>query len=328
MRLELNWIFIILTCFFIGCKSESDEELSKLDEAKATSKLSVENLESEIVDDTPFITYFNQQQNGQTPFETKELKLASVKLFANYGNRQKLGTKELKDVYGINQFFMDFDLKSGYVHQYTRNFYNKLTPENYVLYFEKNGSSLDEGVIYYKKISDLKNTDSLGRNVGFFRQWRLSDIVIDGDQVFVIKNEIGSYYLKVKDESLNQFKDFIPLWTKKPKKEGYFEINQLDELTETEGGTVVIIWQKNGQTYFKDVHNSIQRIIECLFEIKKEYNVDPVLGIYDAAPMAKKFKSDEKNSVNFDYVDSRTMKKNYVGAGFGYLLNQEIDNSN
>ena len=38
--------------------------------------------------------------------------------------------------------------------------------------------------------------------------------------------------------------------------------------------------------------------------------------------MAKKFKSDKTNSVDFKRVNLRTSYKSYVGAGFGYKIIQ------
>ena len=58
-------------------------------------------------DTTPFITYWDLSNSQQIPYKTKKLTSAKVKLFPNYGTRQKHGITKLIDVYGINQFFMD-----------------------------------------------------------------------------------------------------------------------------------------------------------------------------------------------------------------------------
>ena len=76
-------------------------------------------------DTTPFITYWDLSNSQQIPYKTKKLTSAKVKLFPNYGTRQNQDRTKLIDVYGINQFFMDYDLTTGYVHRYTQNFFKK-----------------------------------------------------------------------------------------------------------------------------------------------------------------------------------------------------------
>ena len=46
------------------------------------------------------------------------------------------------------------------------------------------------------------------------------------------------------------------------------------------------------------------------------------LGVFDAAPMARKFKADSNHCIDFKKVNIKTSKIWYVGAGFGYKINQ------
>ena len=274
-------------------------------------------------DTTPFITYWDLSNSQQIPYKTKKLTSAKVKLFTNYGNRKKQDLTKLIDVYGINQFFMDYDFTTGYVHPYTQNFFKKLTPEDFILVIKRDESIINECQISYKKVKNLGSRDSLGQNIGFFRQWKLSDIDMNNNKVNVKTNGIGSYYLQVKKNSSNQFKPFIPLWSKQPTQEGYIDLSKLNKLNNNNGGTAVILWEnKANEVFFIDIHSSIKDIIECLVHVKNTYDVDPTLGIFDAAPMTRKFKADSNNCIDFKTVNIKTSKIWYVGAGFGYKINQ------
>ena len=94
-------------------------------------------------------------------------------------------------------------------------------------------------------------------------------------------------------------------------------------LSKYNGGTAVIIWEQRNKIYFIDIHSSINDIIECLIQVSEAYNLDPTLGIYDAAPMARKFKANSRSNISFDNVDKSTMKLDYVGAGYGYNIIQD-----
>lgn len=270
-------------------------------------------------DSAKFIQYWDLSNSEQIPFKTKKLSTAQVTIFPNYGDRHKLNIKTLYGVCGINQFFMDFDLTSGYVHPYTVGFYHKSSPSDFILFFKRDSKRINRGEISYKRKKDLSPLDSLGQNIGFFRQWKLSDIDIENNKVKMKKNNFGSYYLQVKENSSNKYKPDIPIWSNQPTKNGYIDYSELNILSNHNGGTVVIIWEtKNKEIYFIDIHSSINDIVECLIQVSEEYDLDPTLGVYDAAPMARKFKSNSKNNISFDNVDESTMRRSYVGAGFGY----------
>lgn len=320
-----NKIYSILTLslFLNSCCSKS------IDKKTEIVKVDKDSLDSKPIDKlkdlTPFITYSqNLNNNEQIPFKTKVLTKARVVIFSNFGDRNGNHFQQINNVYGINQFFMDFDLTSGYIHDYTKNFYNRLKGDDFVLYFEKDIKYVNKGIISYKRKSDLTQTDLLGQNVGFFRQWKLSDIDLTQNQILMKRSKNQNYFFpQVKNDSKNVFKPEIPIWSLQVNADGYVDINNLNILSNNNGGTVTIIWEtKDLGIVFKDVHGSIKDIINTLNQIKIKYKVDPVLGIYDAAPMARKFKSDENHIINFDKINSQINNDWYAGAGFCYDLIQ------
>ena len=287
-------------------------------------KQSIINTDSKKVkkDTSMFIKYWNLDNENQIPYKTRILQTAKIKLFPNFQTRNNLNINEIDNVFGINQFFMDFDMTTGYVHEFTKNFYKKLRSDDYVLILERDKTFINEGTIQYKKVKHLSSRDKLGQNIGFFRQWKLSEIDINENKSANFKKDGQFFFLQVNKNSNNPFKKYIPLWSKSPKKDGYVDFKQLSKLSDFDGGTVVIIWEKNNKSYFIDLHSSVGDILENLFYIKKKFNVDPVLGIYDAGPMARKFKSDNKGKVFFDKISDKISHISYVGAGFAYKLNQ------
>jgi hypothetical protein len=259
--------------------------------------------------------------SGQLPFKTKHLAYAEVKLFPRYQTRSALNIKSIDGIYGINQFFMDHDLTSGFVHPFTTNFFEKLPDNGYVLVFDRSLYRINQGRIYYKLKSDLSQpSDVLGQNIAFCRQWKLSEIDINGYYIMMKKSKYSSnsYCPQLKKESSNPYYPEIPIWSSY-NQEGYVDYRRLNSLTDYDGGTVVIIWTYNNQTLFTDIHGSIFEIIEEAKRIKTIYKVDPTIGIYDAGPFARKFKSTETGIVDFNHVNILTGTSEYVGAGYGYL---------
>lgn len=318
--LILSWIVFYIYYFN---KKESINAPKITDKKAPTDTIQIsEKIIKEQKDTLRFIEYWETGNREQIAFKTKSLKSAKVKLFSNYGTRKKMGITSLESVFGINQFFMDFDMSTGFVHPYTSNFYKKLRESDFVLFLERDISKINEGVISYKRIKDLNQSDVLGQNVGFFRQWKLSEIDINENQYVNIKKTSNGFCLQVKQTTNNPFKSYIPLWSKQTVKDGYVDYHQLNLLTNNNGGTVVIIWEVDGEIYFKDIHASIKDIINKLNFIRDKFLVDPVLGIYDAGPMARKFKSNSNNVVYFNEIQPFISSISYVGAGFGYLINQ------
>ena len=331
--MKQKFVFIILiTNLLYNCENQPDNyDNSKKIGVKIETEAKIKN---EIKDSVPLVKYY-PNNNIQKPFETKELHKASVTIFPNYGSRNHqlsyyIGNNsysypnnyELKNVYGINQFFMDFDLTTGFVHPYTANFYNKLPKDGFVLYYERNPKYINQGEISYKRKKDLTVNDILGQNIGFCRQWKLSEIEILKEDVFMRKNNSGSYSMQVKSNTKNPYEPEIPIRSIQISKDGYYKMDQFNILSNLNGGTAVIIWEtKTKEILFLDIHGSIYSIINKLIDISNKYNVDPTLGIYDAGPMSQKLKADDNNSVFFSEVNS-WCDYNYVGAGYAYNLKQ------
>lgn len=260
--------------------------------------------------------------SGQLPFKTKHLNYAEVKIFPRYKDRKALNINSLEGVCGINQFFMDHDLTTGFVHPYTNNFYDKLSDDGYLLVYDRSTSRINQGRIYYKKKSELAiPTDKLGQNIAFCRQWKLSEFDIKGNEIMMRKSSYStnSFCPQIKAGSTNYYYPEVPLWSTY-RKEGYVDYRLLNSLTDYDGGTVAIIWTTNkNQTLFMDMHGSIADIIAEAIKIKNLYNVDPTIGIYDAGPFARKFKANVAGSVDFNLVNKLTGRAEFVGAGYGFI---------
>jgi hypothetical protein len=308
------------TWFIISIKNCNKGKVSPKKTPNPTDSLKKTKITEK--DTTSLISYWNLNNENQIPYETKELQSAKIKLFPNYQSRNNLNVSEINNVYGINQFFMDFDMTTGYVHEYTNNFYKKLRSDDYVLILNRDKKIINEGIISYARVKNLTSNDKLGQNVGFFRQWKLSEIDIKDSSFIMFRKSGGSYFMQTKQASTNPFRGLIPLWSKLPQKDGYIHIENLDKLSDYEGGTAVILWVNQNEIFFKDIHGSIKDIIKKLYLIKNKYKVDPVLGIFDAGPMARKFKSNIERKVLFSDITDKISTTWYVGAGFGYKIDQ------
>ena len=278
-----------------------------------------DNYENKII--TNLIEYGKCLNNsGQLPFKCKALAYADIKLFPRYKDRSALNIKSIEGVYGINQFFMDHDLTSGFVHPHTSNFFERLPDDGYVLVFDRSLSRINHGRIYYKKKSDLSPpTDELGQNIAFCRQWKLSEIDLNGYNIMMKKSNYSSnsFCPQLKNGTKNYYYPEIPIWSSY-KKEGYVDYRLLNSLTDYDGGTVVIIWTYNNQVLFTDIHGSIADIIDEAKRIKNIYKVDPTIGIYDSGSFARKFRASENGIVDFNHVNKLTGRTEFVGAGYGY----------
>jgi hypothetical protein len=262
----------------------------------------------------------NSSASGQIPFKTKALKYAEVKLFPRAKARLALGINSIEGVHGINQFFMDHDLTSGFVHPYTNNFFRILPDDAYVLVFERSLSRINHGSIHYEKKSDLcEPTDGLGQNIAFCRQWKLSELDLNGNYLMMKKSKYSAnrYCPQVKKESSNPYSPEIPIWSSY-QQEGYVDYRLLNLLTDSDGGTAVIIWTYKQDILFTDIHGSIGDMIETANRVKHTYQVDPTIGIYDAGPFARKFKASETGVVDFNHVNKFTGTSEFVGAGYGF----------
>jgi hypothetical protein len=327
--------YLKLICFHLiqfgiisGCLPVNDNEHNNSQAKSGSIYRATTNANEKLgfnKDTLPLIIYGNASNNsGQVAFKTKLLKEAKVLVFPRYKDRMALKINSINNVHGINQFFMDHDLTSGFVHPYTLNFFNLLPPDAFVLVFERSATRINQGRIYYKRKSDLLfPTDALGQNLAFCRQWKLSDFDLNGDQIMMKKStyQKGEYCPQLKN-GRNPFTpgvNEIPIWSTYAK-EGYVDYRLLNSLTDYDGGTAVIIWTNHkGEVLFMDIHGSIADILNEAISVKEKFNTDPSIGIYDAGTFARKFKADANGNVDFENVNKLTGKTEFVGAGYGYL---------
>ena len=181
------------------------------------------------------ILYSNNEQlnpNIQVKFTTKEISYIPVKFFSKRIDRNLLKISNIENVHGVNQFFMDHDLTSGYVHTYTQNFYDILNDDGFVLCFRRSKNRINEAMAFYKRKKDLCVDDILGENFAFCRQWKLSEIDLKENKILLKKCNYGPKKcncLQVKSNSDNPYSPEIPLWSSNTK-EGYVEISKLNGL--------------------------------------------------------------------------------------------------
>lgn len=269
------------------------------------------------------ILYHNRLNypNTQVKFQTKEISYIPVKFFSKRTDRDALKTARIDNVYGVNQFFMDHDLTSGYVHPFTQNFLNMLDDNGFVMCFKRSPNRINEAIAYYKRKKDLDPNDILGENIAFCRQWKLSEINMKNDDVLLKTCKFNSRCncLQVKEGSDNPYSPEIPLWSTY-RSENYVDINELNKFGDFDGGSVVIIWENdNKEILFKDIYGSIYDIITTAREIRDKYNTDPVIGIYDAGSYARRFQSNN-GVLDVELINRNTGTGKFVGAGYGYLI--------
>jgi len=258
--------------------------------------------------------------NGDHAFRTVPAKKLHVKLIPNLETRAKLKMKVIPKMIGVHQFFLDHDLVSGFVHPFTQRMYDDLKPNEYVLKFTANNSIKNTGIISYIHKSELDKNDILGKNIAYFRNWRLSEIE------YKINN--GLVYFKSKPCNFNKrcacpetnrtgnMKQ-IPVWHKA--ESGYFSVNKFKAFGAFDGGTVALIWEVKNEIFFQDIHSSWKEILERAIEISKKYNTDPTIAISDAGPLANKVRANLKHELTTSSIDALAPSGKRFGAGYGYV---------
>jgi hypothetical protein len=272
--------------------------------------------------DTLFPVIYNcvAASNGDYAFRTIPSKKLQVKLIPNLETRTKLQLTKIDNIMGVHQFFLDHDLVSGFVHPFTKNMYDKLKPEEFVLKFIQSKTDKNIGTISYVHKSELSYNDKLGKNIAYFRNWRLSEIdyKISQGKVY-LKSEPCNFNKRCscpessKTGNLKQ----IPVWHQA--KSGNTSITKFNAFGAYDGGTVAIIWEVNGEIFFQDIHSSWQEILERAIEISKKYNIDPTIAISDAGPLANKVRADKNFELSVAKLNALAPHGNRFGAGYGYV---------
>jgi hypothetical protein len=243
-------------------------------------------------------------------------------LFTHKEGRAQKGIKSLSGVYGTAQFFLDVDPLSGYIHQYTTNFYIRCPKDGFVLKLERSTSITNKATIHYVHKEKLMPNDKLGLNVVAGRQWKLSELKLHGDSIEMVSGSCTSSPGFV-PASTSAFYACPALRTVQLKSPGIYPIRKLDAFSRNDGGTVAIVWDtQTGGVRFIDIHGSIKDILEAAIKVRDTYHVDPTILIHDAGPMARKIKSDANGDLDFALVNKVTGLTGKVGAGYSYLMDQ------
>src|ERR1043165_1758001 len=299
----MNRLFLslLVTAVFAACNSNGSEK--QKNERTGRARQPEPMIEDSVRIDTMKVPVFfsntvvNEEQQSFQSWPSNKL---VAKIFPNNGRRKETGKNTISGVLGVAHFFLDFDLTSGFVHPSTKKFYDILRPDDYLMKFDRLPEDSSLGYVYYVKRKELNDSDKLGKNVAYFRQWKLSEIdyrmVKD---VMEIKMKPctfanGCTCPQKKPATSNPLPSAeIPIWSKGTQDYYAFagEFNDLDNLN---GGTVVIIWYdwQTRSTLFMDLHGSLNYIMHRTNSIAAQYETDPTIAISDAGPMARKFKAE------------------------------------
>ncbi len=272
--------------------------------------------------DTVYPVVYNcaHASNGDYAFRTIPAKELRVKLIPNLETRTNLKMKVIPQMIGVHQFFLDHDLVSGFVHPFTKRMYETLKPDEYVLKYTASATDKNIGTIAYISKSKLGINDILGKNIAYFRNWRLSEIdyKINNGLVF-IKSKPCNFNKRCACPESNQAGNMkqIPVWHKADS--GYLSIEKFNAFGRNDGGTVALIWEVNNEIFFQDIHSSWKEILERAIEISKTYHTDPTIAISDAGPLAQKVRANKKFELTVASMDALAPFGKRYGAGYGYV---------
>lgn len=316
-------ILILGISLFVLSKQQTKETIQYVvSEENATDfETSIESVELLSTVDIPVVWDSTvESAHGQKAYHTYLATSLKAKVFTNNGFRSTNNIQSISNVIGVNHFFMDYDLVSGYIHPYTQNFFNKLRPSDFVGRFEWSPKEKNTGLFSWVQKKNLAPDDKLGQNIAFFRQWKLSEIAVSGNKVNIqpCTYQSDCNCMQVLKGKGNPFETEVPIPSTFALS-GYQPLNVLNKLDQRNGGTAAIIWiDGNNNVMFMDVHGSIELIIAKAREIAEEFNTDPTIAVGDAGPYSKKFYSNSNNELNFAPINALS-NLNIAGAGMGYI---------
>ena len=258
--------------------------------------------------------------NGEYAFRTIPAKTLKVKLIPNLETRAKMKLHKIDHIIGVHQFFLDHDLVSGFVHPFTKNMFDKLQSTQFVLKFTSTDKNKMIGNIGYIRKSQLTKGDTLGKNIAYFRQWRLSEIdyKVEKGIVYIHANPCNfNKRCACPESKLTGNMRQIPLWQKA--EIGIQPLNKFNAFGRENGGTVALIWEYNHEIFFQDIHSSWSEILERAIEVSKQYRTDPSIAISDAGPLAYKLKANRNYELNVSAIDALAPSGKRFGAGYGYI---------
>jgi hypothetical protein len=305
MKIKAILFGLIVLCLFTPCTNVSKGESSN----------------SKACFDTIFPVVYNcmAANNGDYAFRIIPSKKLRVQLIPNLATRTKMQMKSIKNVIGMHQFFLDHDLVSGFVHNYTLNMFNSLKPTDFVLRFKADFPKSHTGTISYTTKDKLTSSDTLGKNIAYFRQWRLSEIDYEekNGKIFInTKNCTFNIRCACPQSKKKGNLTQIPLW--QSSETGYQSIEKFSAFGYENGGTVVIVWHHKNEIWFQDIHSSWKEILLRAIEISKTYHTDPAICISDAGPFARKIKADKNFTIQVKDIDNLAPRGKLFGAGFAY----------
>lgn len=279
------------------------------------------------------LLYTKESTGGEYGFVGQPTTSRRAKLIPNLEQREKRGMKSISGINGAVHFFLDHDLTTGFVHPYTKVFFNRLQPEDFVLKFTRDEPGSEVGSISYMYKKDLLPSDKLGQNIALFRQWKLSEFQlrqVDETPMIVLKTCGFSSFCGCPQALVDGVVQEVPIWTQTYKR-GVVPLASLNALGRYSGGTVVLIYELQidgiSLIVFQDIHGSLEQIITKAQEIARQNQVDPVIALSDAGPFARKVKADQDGNLDCAALKAIAPRGKYFGAGFGYLLKQEIPSS-
>ena len=265
------------------------------------------------------INYYDYTRVGSWKFNSNPDSVRWIRLIPNTQNRDDRNLKKIDSVYGINHFFLDYDLTSGFVHKFSKNFFKWSRPDQFVFKFYPSSYNPEKGLLKWVRKKDLLSSDTLGKNIGVFRQWKLSEIDLTNGKIKLNNCSFNGYCgcPQINQSSKSPFKKEFPL-AASVKKKGIININKLTTLDILSGGSVIFIWKKEGTIFFCDQHGSLNDIFSKAIEIKEKYDVDPTITVGDAGPFCRKIKANSNNILETSKIKGISPGPNF-GAGFGYM---------
>jgi hypothetical protein len=227
----------------------------------------------------------------------------TVQLYGNRGERDKKDPN-IKGL-GAMMHFLDQSPLTGSSHSSMKNFYNRLSDDQYIGYLQKGDG--ENYQLMYKKVGEIPKDELTSQNTFYLRTEDFDNINFDGKRV-VDDNFAGHTY-----------------WTKKDDGEATIPISighNDNDYNYSSGNAVVYIFDHKGQRryiHFAGSPNAIKKEGE---RIKKDYNLKDnslTIGIADAGSYASAVKADKQGNINNKLLNSKDYGywnlNSYTGAG-------------
>jgi hypothetical protein len=227
----------------------------------------------------------------------------TVKLYGNRGERDKKDPN-IKGL-GAMMHFLDQSPLTGDSHPSMKNFYNRLSDDQYIGYLQKGDG--DNYQLMYKKTGEVAKDELTSQNTFYLRTEDFDNINFDGKRV--VDNNFANH----------------TYWTRKDNGEATIPISighNDNDYNYSSGNAVVYIFDHKGQRryiHFAGSPNAIRKEGE---RIKKDYNLKDnslTIGIADAGSYASAVKADKQGNIDNKLLNSKDYGywnlNPYTGAG-------------